>query len=58
MYLKKNIILQEVADWVKLAKKSDANYTSLVNDHNISWAKTFSAKGKYADMMLEVYTEL
>jgi hypothetical protein len=37
-YLKKNEILKEVKEWVYKAKTSNALYTGLVHDHNMTWA--------------------
>lgn len=37
-YLKKDVILQEVREWIERAKTVEAVYTDLVYDHNYTWA--------------------
>ena len=57
-YLKKNVILRDVKKWVDEAENVEATYLDLVSYHNQSWATLFQTKGKYAEMMKEIYEEL
>jgi len=57
-YLKKNVILEEVKEWVERAKTTEALYTGLVFDHNYHWAPQISQPGKYVEMITAIYEEL
>lgn len=57
MYLKREVILNEVQEWVSAAGQ-EASYNGLVNEHNSSWCKQFKEAGKYKEMMTKIYAEL
>ena len=58
-YLKKEEIMEEVKEWIKLAENNEASYTAIVNDHNYNWCKTFKEKKtKYKEMLVEAVKEL
>lgn len=54
-YLKRKIVLEEVEQWVKESKTSQAHYTGLVWDHNYYWANLFSKPGAFEKAMEDVY---
>lgn len=57
-WLKKEMILEEVRQWVEEAADAKANYSGLVCDHNCEWANKFSKKDAYKEAMVEIYAEL
>jgi ubiquitin-activating enzyme E1 len=59
MYLKKEVILKEVGEWVEQAESTEALYTGLVMDHNHQIAQQFkTTKDQYSKDMKKLYKEL
>ena len=55
-YLKKQEIMEEVRQWIDLAKAKDASYNGC---QNYNWQNVFNqAKTKYHDMLVEIVNEL
>jgi len=57
-YLKKEMILTEVRQWIERSKTAEAKYTSFSYDHNPTWAQKFSSAKNYTKLLEEVYAEL
>ena len=59
-YLKKEMILKEVREWIEKAKTADedSSYTGVTGYHNSDWCNKFREKGAFLKAMKEIYVEL
>ena len=58
-FLKKDIILQEVDEWIAKAKTEEASYGGLTNGHNYEICSLFqNDKDKYHDELVSMRKEL